>query len=382
MVTRGSEILASTDAGEFRWHTPSVVLHGVGGFSRIGEMLDEMSTRRIVLVTSRSIADKTPMIGELAQQVGSALVGTFDACREHSPLSSVDEVARFVVRSKADVVVGIGGGSVCDTIKAARIVVADSGSLVPHVAVPTTLSGSEFTIGIGVTDDRSHLKIVSSDPRAMPEVVILDPWVASWTPAHLWSATGMKAIDHAIEAIWCQRPHPLMSTLAAEGLRRLIHSLPAAVDSANHEARSDCQLGAWMSIIRPGRSAIRLSHLLAHQVGACWNVPHGLTSGVLLPAVMRYLAPVTLPTQGLIAEALGVPMSSDAAANAEAAAVALTDFVTGLGLPTRLRDVVADDAVGLETVADAAYDEAEQLGCTDDLPFGAASVAEVLSLAW
>jgi len=373
---------SATGQNEFRWITPEIVLSGAGSFERLPELVDQLHGRRVVAVTNRSVAEFSPLLNDLFERLGSTLVGSFAACREHSPASSIDAVAETVVRSRADVVVGIGGGSVCDAIKAATLLLAESTGMIAHIAVPTTLSGAEFTTGIGVTDDDGGPKKVTVDPRAIPRAVALDPLVTAWTPPQLWSATGVKAIDHAIEAIWCRRPHPVMTTLATEGLQRLSQSLVAARDVHDVEARAECQIGAWMSIVRPGRSAIRLSHLLAHQVGACWRIPHGLTSAVLLPSVMRYLAPVTLDAQVVIAQAMGVAPGDNTADTAERAAVHLEQLLGRLELPTRLRDVVGRDAVSRDVVVEAVFEEAEYLDCTYDLPLGRVSVAQLMDLAW
>ena len=57
----------------------------------------------------------------------------------------------------------------------------------------------------------------------------------------------------------------------------------------------------------------RLSHPIGHQVGSFWRVPHGVTSCIALPTVMRHLAPATQDAQRRIAEIFGVPTPAAAA---------------------------------------------------------------------
>ena len=52
----------------------------------------------------------------------------------------------------------------------------------------------------------------------------------------------------------------------------------------------ECQLAAWFSFTLPGASASGLSHVMGKQIGARHGIPHGVTSCLLLPHVMRYLA--------------------------------------------------------------------------------------------
>jgi alcohol dehydrogenase len=164
----------------------------------------------------------------------------------------------------------------------------------------------------------------------------------------------MRAFDHALETLWAQRPHPYADTLASEALRLLWARLPQSRDANDHAARDDCMLGAWFSISGIMNVGTRLSHPIGHQVGAFWNVPHGVTSCVSLPTVMRHLAPATHEVQQRIARIFGVDTPAEAAD-------ALERFIAELGVPTRLRDT---DAVRAEIpeVAQAVRDEMTHMG--------------------
>ena len=120
-------------------------------------------------------------------------------------------------------------------------------------------------------------------------------------------------VDHACEALWCRNPHPYVDGLAAEAIRRLVRWLPESADPANFESRGECQIAAWMSIFGARNTGMRLSHPMGHQIGARWDIPHGVTSCIVLPVVMRFLAEETGGAQARIAEALGVSGGAEAA---------------------------------------------------------------------
>ena len=148
----------------------------------------------------------------------------------------------------------------------------------------------------------------------------------------------MKAIDHACEAMWGPRAHPVTDTLATEAIRALRVALPrtAAVPD-DLGARLDAQLAGWMSMAGVVNVRVHLSHTLGHQIGARWDVPHGITSGITLPPVMRYLRdehPAGVARVAAAFDATSVDQGADA----------IGALVTDLGLPTRLRDVGADRA--------------------------------------
>jgi alcohol dehydrogenase len=83
---------------------------------------------------------------------------------------------------------------------------------------------------------------------------------------------------------------------------------------------------------------------LGKRIGARHDIPHGVTSCLLLPHVMRYLAPRTSSAQALIASALGVDtreMPVEQAASL--AADAVYDLIAALGQPQHLGEYGLSD---------------------------------------
>jgi maleylacetate reductase len=103
-------------------------------------------------------------------------------------------------------------------------------------------------------------------------------------------------------------------------------------DPADLAARLDCQVGAWLSIVGSQNGVPKgASHGIGHVLGGTAGVPHGYTSCVMLPHVLRFNATVNAERQAWVSEALG--------RSGVAAADAVAELVSGLGLPGRLRDV-------------------------------------------
>ncbi|MGH2588686.1 MAG: iron-containing alcohol dehydrogenase, partial [Dehalococcoidia bacterium] len=196
----------------------------------------------------------------------------------------------------------------------------------PQIALPTTLSAAEHTHYAGVTGvDRVKRRV--ADERLVPREVFLDPRLTLPTPPLLWLSTGIKALDHAVESV-LRAGHPITDVLALEAARCLFATLPECAEDAHAiEPRGRAQLAAWMSLFSPATSRGGLSHALGHQLGA-YGVPHGITSCVTLPAVLRFLEPVTAERQAAIALAIGAhgPLGA-----------AVADLIARLGLPSRLR---------------------------------------------
>jgi alcohol dehydrogenase class IV len=168
--------------------------------------------------------------------------------------------------------------------------------------------------------------------------VLIDAELSLHTPLELWLSTGIRAVDHAVETLLAAGSHPLPDTLALEALRRLQVSLCAThADPSSLAPRTDSQLGAWFSFALPGPAASGLSHTLGKRIGSRHAIPHGISSCLLLPHVMRYLAKRTPLAQSRIAAALGVDVAEmPLELAAQRAADAVADLIASLGLPHHL----------------------------------------------
>jgi len=201
------------------------------------------------------------------------------------------------------------------------------------IAIPTTLSAGEFTASAGCTDTARRVKESYSHPLMMPRTVILDPGAGVHTPEWLFLSTGIRAVDHAVEDICSVNGQPISEGAAYHALRLLGKGLPAVkADPQNLDARLDCQIGAWMSMVGSQTGVSKgASHGIGHVLGGTAGVPHGYTSCIMLPHVLRFNYPVNREKQARVSEALR--------RREEPAADVVSALIAGLGLPTRLRDV-------------------------------------------
>jgi maleylacetate reductase len=268
----------------------------------------------------------------------------------------VIEAAVEARRTDADLIVGIGGGSVADACKAVQIAVwhgltrtdqldayrngGHGGAIVTPppdplrmIAIPTTLSAAEFTPFGGVTDTERHAKEGYGHPLVVPRAVILDPAMTQATPPQLWFSTGIKAVDHCVETLCNLERAPYADALAAEGLKFLTRSLGATRARPDDlDARLEAQIGMWLAISGAAAAGgIGASHAIGHTLGGMLGVPHGLTSCVMLPAVLTWNAAVNGERQQYVAELMGAP--------GRPASETVKALCRSLDLPTTLAEV-------------------------------------------
>ncbi len=201
------------------------------------------------------------------------------------------------------------------------------------VAIPTTLSAGEYTASAGCTDTAHNVKESYGHKLMMPKSVVLDPRATVHTPEWLFLSTGIRAVDHAVEDICSPECQPISEGASYHALKLLGRGLSGVkADPLDLDARLEAQLGAWMSMVGSQTGVPKgASHGIGHVLGGTAHVPHGYTSCVMLPHVLRFNAAVNADRQALVSEALGQPHLP--------AADAVAALIAGLGLPARLRDV-------------------------------------------
>jgi maleylacetate reductase len=362
--------------GAYRFPAMESVVFGTPHAEALAHEVDRLDARAVFVLASGTLARETELVERLRQMLGNRFAGVCARIGAHTPRTDVVAAANMAREAGADLIVTIGGGSVTDAAKMVglclgngvtqpeqldgfRATIAADGTTqrppvkppgVRMIAIPTTLSAGEFSAGAGCTDTARHVKESFSHPLMIPRTVILDPDAAAATPEWLFLSTGIRAVDHAVEDICSVNGQPISEGAAYHALRLLGKGLPAVkADAADRDARLDCQLGAWLSMVGSQTGVSKgASHGIGHVLGGTADVPHGYTSCVMLPHVLRFNHPVNADQQARVSEALGRPD--------EPAAEAVAALIAGLGLPTRLRDVgVKEDQ--LDLIAENSMDD-------------------------
>lgn len=313
----------------FTYSNPRFIHWGPGSVSALAQELGRLEAHRIALVTTKSLVAEERLIDVVQHALGDARIAVTVAVSQHAPLVQVDEGIQKAGEAHVDGVVSFGGGSSIDAAKMLAVRIADrtgpSARGLPHIAVPTTLSAAELAAGAGYTDGAGD-KAGMRDARLLPDAVIYDAELTLATPMTLWLSTGIRALDHAVEGFLAEGRHPFSDVMALDAIRRLFDSLPRAnAAPADIAVRTENQLAAWFSFTLPAQSAGGLSHVMGKQIGARYGIPHGVTSCLLLPHVMRYFEQRMPDRLALLAGATG----PDPAARAQG-------LIGSLGLPQHI----------------------------------------------
>jgi maleylacetate reductase len=388
-----------TTSGRVVFSQMDEVIFGTPAAQAVGDLARRAGAQRVFLMVSGTLNRETPEIERIRTALGNTCAGVFDRTPPHTPREAVIEAAEMARVAKADLIVTVGGGSTTDAAKAVQLCLANNvrsaealdrlrpvkgpdGTMgsppcetptVRQVAVPTTLSAGEFSAISGVLNEQTRVKELFRHPRIIPSAVVLDPAITVHTPEWLFLSTGIRAVDHCVEGICSQEAHPYADAQALRGLALLVSGLQRAkADPSDLQARLDCQVGAWLSMA-PLASGVPMgaSHGIGYVLGGAFDIPHGHTSCIMLPAVMRWNKAANADRQAMVAAAMGHPGKD--------AGDLLDNFIGALGMPRSLSAV----SIGSEN-----FDRiAEQSMATPWVPRnprridGPAQVREILTLA-
>lgn len=366
-------------------------------------LVERLNARRVFLVSSASLAEATDDLLFIRDALGSRCVGMSTGIRAHTPREDVLTVLAEVRASNADLLVSLGGGSIIDGCKAIQLALehgletaeqlqdfaqradgtrgARAGndsfyakqSNIRQIAIPTTLSGAEFSCNAGVLDTEQNAKEGYRSASLCPKIVIHDPQLTRHTPQWLFLSTAIRALDHAVEGFCSKHSSPYHDGHFLHAMTLFQEALPRCVSNPDDEAaRALAQQAVWLACCGLGSVSHGASHGIGYILGSLCGIPHGYTSCVMLPAVLEWNGSVLSERGAQIASALGRPELSPAQA--------VKSLIKQLSLPVCLQALgVQKDS--LEQIAARALQH-PVVGKNPKPLHTVEQVTEILELAW
>jgi len=345
-------------SGVYRYPHMDQVVFGKPSAEAMAEETARIGANKVFIVASGTLNRTSDVVKNVVDKLGNRHAGTWDRIAAHTPRTDCVAAANAAREAGADLIATVGGGSVTDAGKMIQLCLANDvtrpeqlddykrvtnadpptrkpvkAPTVRQVAVPTTLSAGEFNAGAGCTDIATKKKESYFHPLHVPRVVILDPAATVHTPLWLFLSSGIRAVDHAAEDICSPRCNAYSEAADIHALKLLSRGLRGVkADESDMAARLDCLMGMWLSVVGSQAGVDKgASHAIGHILGGTAGVPHGYTSCVMLPYVMRWNKSVNAERQAMVSEALGRPGVD--------AGDALHELISGLGLPRTLKEV-------------------------------------------
>lgn len=337
------------------FHLPTRIEFGRGVARRLGELAARIGRRALVVgycqagplaaIYHRAMAD----LGRAGVHAELLLAAEPEPTVAH--LSAA--VAKAAPRG-ADLIVGLGGGSVLDLAKGIAACLASGARLLdcleasgdlpevtealPLLAVPTTAgTGAEATcVAVFTSPTDPPVKRSLVGPALVPRLAVVDPDLALSNPPELVAQCAADALGHALETACSRSANPLTTLFSHQAVALLLEHLPRAVASAeDREAREALAMAALLAGAALNDAGVVVGHVLAHGLGAVLHVPHGLAVATSILPTLRFNAPVCTQRYAALADAcaLGGESADD---KAQRLLDAVAQVLRSAGLPAYL----------------------------------------------
>ena len=303
--------------GNFSYCNPTKLYFGEGSVKYLKEELPKYG-KNVVLVYGGGSIKKNGIydaVTAILKECGKD-VAEIAGVMPNPTYDKLCEGMKIARAHKADLLLAVGGGSVCDYTKALAVSVhctedpwekyylrfeEPDCEIVPVGCVLTMVgTGSEMNAGAVITNTAQKLKIghVFADEKVMPRFSVLDPVYTLTLPRYQMVAGIYDIFSHICEQYFSGSDDNTSDYLAEGLMHSLIHSSRIAVrDMQNYEARSNIMWTAtWAlnTLIACGKDTDWEVHMLGQAVGAYTDATHGMTLAAVSLPYYRHILPYGL----------------------------------------------------------------------------------------
>lgn len=295
---------------DFEFFNPTRIIFGRGTEKKIGEILKKDRIKKVLFVYGKSAIKK---IG-LHERVVNSLKENKIEFIEHSGvkpnpvLSHTKEGIEKAKIHKVDAILAVGGGSVIDEGKTIAVGVKNNKdiwdffkrdkeikkALPVYVILTLAATGSEMNGFAVITNEETQEKLSIFSEHIFPRVSILNPELTFTVSPQYQAYAAVDAIAHVIEHYLSGEYCPVLQSRFIEGLIKSIMESTEIIlkEPENYNTRAEFMWAATLALNGLARAGIRggsfPNHMIAHSLGALYDLPHGACLSIVIPAWMRW----------------------------------------------------------------------------------------------
>ncbi|OQC28240.1 MAG: 1,3-propanediol dehydrogenase [Deltaproteobacteria bacterium ADurb.Bin072] len=303
--------------------TPRIIM-GPGSVKTIGAEVKTLGISRVLIVTDKGVIAAGLMKPiEESLKASKVKYAVFDKVEPDPRYEIVADCVETARQSKAQMLIGLGGGSPMDITKVSAVMLTNKGPIgsyfgiglipkpgLPTILIPTTAgTGSEVTPIAILSDEGEKLKKGIVSPYLYPAMGVLDPELTTGLPPHVTAATGMDALIHAIEAYTSINASTITDMYCIKAIELISKNLRTAFAKGdNIEARTAMMEAALLAGIGFANAGVTAVHAFAYPIGAEFHIPHGVANTLMLPHVIRFNVLGNLEKFAQLAKPFGLPV--------------------------------------------------------------------------
>jgi acetaldehyde dehydrogenase/alcohol dehydrogenase len=325
----------------------------------------------VLIVTDKQLRE-LGYVDEVKKYLKAEKIEIFDDVEPEPSIETALKCSKIARDVDAQLIIALGGGSVLDVGKMARILLEldiDPELVTPFtdlyelgfqkkaklIAIPTTSgTGADATWAMVLTDTKEKRKVLPANREAIPDLTILDYRFVEKMPPKLVAGTGMDALTHAIEGAVSPWRNDFSDAMCEKAVEIILENLEKSY-SGDADARAKMHHAATMAGMGFGNSQVGLVHALGHAFGAYFKVHHGICVGVFLPYALQYYINDKESKKLLDYLAVRVKLK-----DAETLVERILEIMKNIEVPTKVSEIVEEKEFfeGLEEVLNHAINDA------------------------
>lgn len=285
-----------------RFLAPRETISVTGGAERLIEALAAwgVSSGSVMIVCDRIVDElgyTRPYLDALT--AGGFTASLFTDVAGEPTVEMVDAAISWARTQKADLVIGIGGGSALDTAKLVAYSLA-SGTDIEHlrgempslpnfpplVLIPTTTGTGAEATRVAMYS-RGDIKVAVVCNQFLPLIAMLDAALVEHLPAGVVAATSLDALSHSIEAMLSKTRNHMTKTLGTAAARTVLRALPVAFHSGSTTARGELLYASYLGGLSLNAGVV-VGHSLSYAIASRQNLSHGAGCALALPFCLAY----------------------------------------------------------------------------------------------
>lgn len=303
--------------GNFEYCNPTKLYFGEDSLNYLNTELPKYGSN-VVLIYGGGSIKKNGIYDDVCRILrdNGKSVAEISGVMPNPTLEKLYEGVKIAREHHADLLLAVGGGSVCDYAKAVSVSVncqedpwekyyiqfeePDCETLPVGCVLTMVGTGSEMNAGAVITNHKTKMKIghVFADEKIMPRFSILNPKYTLTLPHYQMVAGIYDIFNHICEQYFSGEDDNTSDYISEGLMRSLLHSSRIAnKDPQNYEARSNIMWTAtWAlnTLVSRGKSTDWMVHMIGQSVGAYTNATHGMTLAAVSLPYYRHIMPYGL----------------------------------------------------------------------------------------
>jgi alcohol dehydrogenase class IV len=342
----------------FNYFQPTEIIYGSGRVKDLGELAKPFGNK-CLLVTTPTIPALEPMYERVKKLLTDAGLDMahFDQVQPNPTTDNITAGAEMAVKHRAELVVGLGGGSSMDSAKAIAVEATHEGTTwdylffrdtqptektLPIISISTTSgTGSQVTQVAVVTNTAERTKSAIYNPIVYPKIAIVDPELMLTVPEHVTASTGFDVFCHSFESMLHPNASVYIDVLAEKAITLVAKNLPGLLKNLNDlAAREKIAVADTFAGLCIANAGVTLPHGVGMAISGMYpHVMHGESLSIIYPAFSKFTYDHAVPQFATIGRIFNPELNgvSDQIA-AERSCEEIDKFIKSVGMWMSLKD--------------------------------------------